>query len=200
MEGARRVRAPHGVTGRRSSTPACPGGPSMSWGIGPRRCGRIGPATAAASSPASGPSGEASDDELRALVAELRAQGTTTMEVKSGYGLTVGDEARTLRLAREVTAETTFLGAHIVPPEYAGRADAYVDLVTGPMLAACRRHLPQLSFVYAGKLRSSGQTASLSCNVPSHTEESCVQNYPYNGCAAHRGGSTLRYACGYAKH
>lgn len=83
----------------------------------------------------------ASDDELRArlraLVAELRAQGTTTVEVKSGYGLTVDDEARTLRLAREVTAETTFLGAHVVPPEYAGRADAYVDLVTGPMLAAC---------------------------------------------------------------
>lgn len=87
---------------------------------------------------------EASDDDLRArlcaLVAELRAQGTTTVEVKSGYGLTVDDEARTLRLAREVTAETTFLGAHVVPPEYAGRADAYVDLVTGPMLAACAPH------------------------------------------------------------
>jgi len=83
----------------------------------------------------------ASDDELRAglarLVAEMRAQGTTTVEVKSGYGLTVDDEARAVRLAREVTPETTFLGAHVVPPEYAGRVDAYVDLVTGPMLAAC---------------------------------------------------------------
>src|SRR4051812_8207564 len=83
----------------------------------------------------------ASDDELRAqlarLVAELRAQGTTTVEVKSGYGLTVDDEARALRLAAEVTSETTFLGAHVVPPEYAGRAEAYVELVTGPMLAAC---------------------------------------------------------------
>jgi imidazolonepropionase len=49
----------------------------------------------------------------------------------------VDDEARALRLAREVTPETTFLGAHVVPPEYAGRADAYLDLVTGPMLAAC---------------------------------------------------------------
>ena len=83
----------------------------------------------------------ASDDELRThlarLVAELRTQGTTTVEVKSGYGLTVDDEARALRLAREVTEETTFLGAHVVPPEYAGRTDAYVELVTGPMLAAC---------------------------------------------------------------
>lgn len=81
----------------------------------------------------------ADDDALRArlhrLVAEMRAQGTTTVEVKSGYGLTVRDEARLLRLAREVTPETTFLGAHVVPPDQ-DRA-AYLDLVTGPMLAAC---------------------------------------------------------------
>jgi imidazolonepropionase len=86
----------------------------------------------------------ASDDELRArlrsLLAEMRAQGTTTVEVKSGYGLTVSDEARCLRLAAEVTPETTFLGAHVVPPEYAGRADEYVALVVGPMLAACAPH------------------------------------------------------------
>lgn len=80
---------------------------------------------------------------LATLVAEMRAQGTTTVEVKSGYGLTVEDEARLLRLAREVTPETTFLGAHVVPPEHGGsRGDraAYVDLVTGPMLAACAPH------------------------------------------------------------
>ena len=86
----------------------------------------------------------ASDDELRgrlrALLAEMRAQGTTTVEVKSGYGLTVEDEVRSLRLAAEVTPETTFLGAHVVPAEYAGRRDAYVDLVTGPMLDACAPH------------------------------------------------------------
>ncbi len=83
----------------------------------------------------------ASNDELRRLVArrvaEMRAQGTTTVEIKSGYGLTVEDEARALRIAREFTAETTFLGAHVVPAEYSGRRDAYVDLVTGPMLQAC---------------------------------------------------------------
>ena len=83
----------------------------------------------------------ASDDDLRArlarLVAEMRRQGTTTVEVKSGYGLTVEHEARALRLAREVTTETTFLGAHVVPSEYAGRRDDYVALVAGEMLAAC---------------------------------------------------------------
>jgi imidazolonepropionase len=87
---------------------------------------------------------EAGEDVLRArlreLVAEMRAQGTTTVEVKSGYGLTAADEARALRLAAEVTAETTFLGAHVVPAEYAGRTDEYVALVTGPMLAACAPH------------------------------------------------------------
>jgi imidazolonepropionase len=81
----------------------------------------------------------ASDDDLRErllrLVAEMRAQGTTTVEVKSGYGLTVHDEARALRLAAEVTPETTFLGAHVVPPD-SDRND-YLDLVCGPMLDAC---------------------------------------------------------------
>ncbi|WP_028047551.1 imidazolonepropionase [Cellulomonas sp. URHE0023] len=85
---------------------------------------------------------EASDDELRSglhrLVDEARAQGTTTIEVKSGYGLDVPTEERLLRLAREVTDETTFLGAHVVPPGI-DRAD-YVALVTGPMLAACAPH------------------------------------------------------------
>jgi imidazolonepropionase len=86
----------------------------------------------------------ASDEELRALlarrVAEMRAQGTTTVEVKSGYGLTVVDEARSLRLAAEVTDETTFLGAHVVPKEYADRRAEYVALVTGEMLDACAPH------------------------------------------------------------
>ncbi|GAA6525301.1 imidazolonepropionase [Intrasporangium sp. DVR] len=82
----------------------------------------------------------ATDDELRSLVAarvaEMRAQGTTTVEIKSGYGLTLEDELRSLRIARELTPHTTFLGAHVVPPEYTARRDAYVDLVTGPMLDA----------------------------------------------------------------
>ncbi|WBB77143.1 imidazolonepropionase [Micromonospora sp. WMMD1128] len=82
----------------------------------------------------------ASDDDLRAAVGRLRAemlrQGTTTVEIKSGYGLTVADEARSLRIAGEFTDDTTFLGAHVVPAEYADRPDDYVGLVCGPMLAA----------------------------------------------------------------
>lgn len=76
-------------------------------------------------------------DRLRALVAEMRAQGTTTVEVKGGYGLTVADEVRLLEVAREVTTETTFLGAHSVPPEHRADRSAYLDLVLGPMLTAC---------------------------------------------------------------
>jgi imidazolonepropionase len=86
----------------------------------------------------------ASDDELRArlahLVAQSRAHGTTTLEIKSGYGLSVADEERALRIAREVTTETTFLGAHVVPAEFAHDREAYVDLVCGDMLAACAPH------------------------------------------------------------
>ena len=83
----------------------------------------------------------ATDDALRAnlarLAAEMARQGTTTLECKSGYGLTVADEARGLALAGEVTPEVTYLGAHVVPPEFAGDPGGYVDLVCGPMLAAC---------------------------------------------------------------
>ena len=67
----------------------------------------------------------------------MARQGTTTFECKSGYGLTVRDEARALMLAAEVTPEVTYLGAHVVPPEYAGDRAGYVDLVCGPMLDAC---------------------------------------------------------------
>ena len=74
---------------------------------------------------------------LRRLAAEMLRQGTTTFECKSGYGLTVADEARSVALAAEVTAEVTFLGAHVVPPEFTSDVSGYVDLVRGPMLEAC---------------------------------------------------------------
>ena len=81
----------------------------------------------------------ASDAELTAgvarHVAEMRAQGTTTLEIKSGYGLTTHDEQRSLEIASRFTTETTYLGAHVVP---AGMDEAdYVALVTGEMLQAC---------------------------------------------------------------
>src|SRR6478672_7286600 len=84
----------------------------------------------------------ATDEQLTAhvgrLVAEMRRQGTTTVEIKSGYGLSVRDEARSLAVARQFTEETTFLGAHVVPADTT--PEAYVDLVTGPMLAAAAPH------------------------------------------------------------
>jgi imidazolonepropionase len=60
------------------------------------------------------------------------------METKSGYGLTVHHERRSLTVAQPRTPETTFLGAHVVPPEH--DADSYVDLVKGEMLDACAPH------------------------------------------------------------
>ena len=83
----------------------------------------------------------ATDDELSANVVryltEALRQGTTTFETKSGYGLTVEDEARALRIASRHTDEVTYLGAHVVSPDYADDPAGYVDLVTGPMLDAC---------------------------------------------------------------
>lgn len=74
------------------------------------------------------------------LVTEMKSQGITTFETKSGYGLTVSDEARALEVAAKFTTETTFLGAHVVPVEFAERgqsgADEYVELVKNEMLHA----------------------------------------------------------------
>lgn len=86
----------------------------------------------------------ASDEELSANVARLASEalrsGTTTIEIKSGYGLNVEDEERSLKIASLYSEETTYLGAHVVPDEYSGREDAYVDLVCNEMLFACAPH------------------------------------------------------------
>jgi imidazolonepropionase len=69
----------------------------------------------------------------------LRAEGVTTVEVKSGYGLDTANESKMLRVARRLagaTIRTTFLGAHALPPEFEGRSGAYIDLVTEEMLPA----------------------------------------------------------------
>ncbi|MBW4029808.1 MAG: imidazolonepropionase, partial [Acidobacteria bacterium] len=83
----------------------------------------------------------ASDVDLRrqsdARLAALRAAGVTTVEIKSGYALDVAGEARLVAMAGELTEEVTFLGAHVVPREYAGRRDAYVEVVAGEMLRRC---------------------------------------------------------------
>jgi imidazolonepropionase len=91
----------------------------------------------------------ASEDELLAATLPraraLRADGVTTIEIKSGYGLDLGNELKMLRVARRVGPElgievrTSFLGAHALPPEFAGRADEYVDLICEHMLPAAAR-------------------------------------------------------------
>ncbi len=88
----------------------------------------------------------ASEDDLLASALPrldaMLAEGVTTLEVKSGYGLTVADEVKMLRAARrlatvrEVRVVTSYLGAHAVPPEYRGRTDAYIDEVCLPALDA----------------------------------------------------------------
>lgn len=72
-----------------------------------------------------------------ARMAELTALGTTTVEIKSGYGLDVKTERRLLQIAHEFTPETTFLGAHVVPSEFTENRSVYIDLVCGEMLEAC---------------------------------------------------------------
>lgn len=86
----------------------------------------------------------ATDDELLGhaanLLAEMLAGGTTTTEIKTGYGLSIVDEQRCAQVAARLTSEVTFLGAHVAPAEYADRPDDYVALVAGPMLAAAAPH------------------------------------------------------------
>ena len=74
----------------------------------------------------------------RRLADEALRSGTTTLEIKSGYGLSVRDEARSLQAAKTVSNETTFLGAHVVPPDM--DPDKYVDLICGEMLTQCAPH------------------------------------------------------------
>ena len=82
----------------------------------------------------------ASDPELRELTERRRAEalsaGITHIEIKSGYGLDTETERRLCEIAASFTEDVTFLGAHVVPVEYEGRPNDYVDLVRGEMLAA----------------------------------------------------------------
>ncbi len=85
-------------------------------------------------------SSQSLDALLRIRLAEAHRAGTTTIEIKSGYGLNVADEARSLQIAEPFTDETTFLGAHLLPNEYEGRADDYIDLVCTDMLSESAPH------------------------------------------------------------
>ena len=82
-------------------------------------------------------SDEELDENIATLAMEMYRSGITTFETKSGYGLNVFDETRSVRLAAQHTEDVTFLGAHVIPEEYAGRTDEYVQLVCGEMLESC---------------------------------------------------------------
>lgn len=86
----------------------------------------------------------ASDDELRqvarSMISEMHEAGTTTIEIKSGYGLDVASEERSVRIAAQLSEEVTYLGAHVVAPEFTDDPDGYVDVVVGEMLDACAPH------------------------------------------------------------
>ncbi|WP_082616831.1 imidazolonepropionase [Massilia sp. Root418] len=131
----------------------------------------------------------ASDEELYAQslprIASLLAEGVTTLEIKSGYGLTLESEARMLRVARlvgerlPVSVATTFLGAHAVPPEFAGRADDYVAEVCAmmPLLAgqglvdAVDAFCESIGFSYAQTERVFQAAAALGLPVKLHAEQ-----------------------------
>ena len=80
------------------------------------------------------------DGLVRQRLAEAHRAGTTTIEIKSGYGLNVVDETRSVEIARRYTTESTFLGAHLLPAEFEGRADDYIHLVCNEMLDAAKPH------------------------------------------------------------
>ncbi len=79
-------------------------------------------------------------NNVRQLLHEMTACGITTNEIKSGYGLDTATEERSVRIAKEFTEDVTFLGAHVVAPEFADDPEGYVDLVIGQMLDACAPH------------------------------------------------------------
>jgi len=85
-------------------------------------------------------SNKALEQNMLRLVREMQKSGITTFETKSGYGLTTLDETRALEIASKHTTETTFLGAHVVPSEYVGQEDKYLELVTGEMLDSVLPH------------------------------------------------------------
>lgn len=125
-------------------------------------------------------------DESAPRLAALLAEGVTTIEIKSGYGLTLADEAKMLRVARElgralpVTVRTTLLAAHTLPPEYAGRPDAYVDdiaarwlpaLVAEGLVDAVDVFCERIAFTVAQAQRLFEAAAALKIPVKAHAEQ-----------------------------
>jgi imidazolonepropionase len=124
----------------------------------------------------------ATEDELvaqsRPRLRALLAEGVTTVEIKSGYGLEFETEARMLRVARRLEAEapvtvsTSLLAAHTLPPEYAGRADEYIDLI-------CNDWLPRLSGATTALATASDGDGNFVPAVPRRLVD-CVDAYCEN--------------------
>jgi imidazolonepropionase len=118
----------------------------------------------------------------------LMAEGVTTVEIKSGYGLDTANEMKMLRVARRlgralpIDVVTTFLGAHALPPEYEGRQDAYVDLVCEEMLPriaadrladATDAFCEKIAFTPAETERVFRASARLGIPVKLHADQLC---------------------------
>ncbi|MGH8202914.1 MAG: imidazolonepropionase [Steroidobacteraceae bacterium] len=149
------------------------------------------------------------DESLPRLQA-LLAEGVTTVEIKSGYGLTLEDEAKMLRVARSlgqaapVTIRTTLLAAHALPPEYAGRADAYIDEIAGEwmprlhaegLLDAVDIFCENIGFTVDQAERMFAAAARLNLPVKMHAEQ--LSNLGGSLLAARRGALScdhLEYA------
>ena len=116
---------------------------------------------------------------------DLLKEGVTTVEIKSGYGLALAHEAKCLRVARAlgqhnpVTVRTTFLGAHAVPPEFAGRPDDYIDAVVAMMPTLAKEGLvdavdafcDSIGFTLAQTERVFAQAKHLGLPVKLHAEQ-----------------------------
>ena len=122
--------------------------------------------------------------QTRSRLSRMLAQGTGTAEVKTGYGLDLATELRLLRLIQELARSQpvrlvpTFLGAHAVPAEYRGRAEAYVDLVVEEMLPQvvglaeyCDVYCDEGAFTLAQTARILGRARELGLGVRVHADE-----------------------------
>jgi imidazolonepropionase len=139
-------------------------------------------------------------EHCRARLQGMRARGVTTVEIKSGYGLTPEAEAKMLRAARAasdtVRVSTTFLGAHTIPAELRGDRQAYVDQVLGPQLQLCAPLADQID-VYCDRgaftleeavsILAAGKVAGLS--IRAHAEQ--VSHTGIAGAAARLGATAV---------
>ena len=146
-------------------------------------------------------------EESAPRLESLLAEGVGTVEIKSGYGLTLADERKMLRVARRlgeaypVTVKTTFLGAHAVPPEFKGRSDDYIDLLAREWLPALHAEklvdavdifCENIAFSAAQSGRLFDAAGKLGLPVKMHAEQ--LSNIGGSALAAKHGIQVIDYA------